>query len=282
MASSKVFISYRRDDAAGFSHAIYDRLVEHLPRERVFMDVAGIDAGEDFTAKLENALGQCDVMIALIGKRWLGAADNAASRIHTANDWVRVEIAAALRRGIRVIPVLLDGAHLPKADALPEDLHLLPRMNAVDVRNSRMNTDVTDLIATAMTALGETWPPPEPGGRTYAALSAIYAFCVGAGVLLIMLAGMFTNEIPTHVIVALGVFMLAAAVMLRLPFHASVRTLSRQRALRTGMLVHLAAVVTLAVFEKASDGLSTVIFLGLIPAAFLYFGSHAMELKRRS
>lgn len=282
MAKNKVFISYRRDDAAGFSHAIYDRLVEHLPRERVFMDVAGIGVGEDFTAKLERALDQCEVMIALIGKRWLGAAEDAAARIQSANDWVRLEIATALRRGIKVIPVLLDGAHLPKASVLPEDLHLLPRLNAMDVRNSRMNADVSDLIATAMTSLGETWPPKQPGSTTYTALSGVYAFSTGLGMLLLLIRSSFGNEIEIHSILSLALFTLATVVMLRLPFHSLLPSLSRQRALRIGAVIHLMAVITYALFENGSDSISSFIFAGLIPAAILRLGSHAMELKRRS
>ena len=80
MAKQKVFISYRRDDAAGFSHAIHDRLVEHLPNQRVFMDVLGIESGADFVKKLEAVLDQCGVLLVLIGKRWAGSDPTGTSR----------------------------------------------------------------------------------------------------------------------------------------------------------------------------------------------------------
>ena len=81
MAKGKVFISYRRDDAAGFSHVIRDRLIEHLPKERVFMDVADIEAGADFVKTLRDAVAQCDVLIALMGKRWAGPMLPPGSRV---------------------------------------------------------------------------------------------------------------------------------------------------------------------------------------------------------
>jgi hypothetical protein len=122
MASGKVFISYRRDDAAGFSHAIYDRLVEHLPKDHVFMDVAGIAPGADFVQRLESTVDQSQVLLALIGKRWAGEDPSGKARIHDPQDWVRVELATAIRRGVRIIPVLLDGASMPAAESLPEDV----------------------------------------------------------------------------------------------------------------------------------------------------------------
>jgi len=80
LAKKKVFISYRRDDAAGFSHAIRDRLVEFLPDERVFMDVYGIETGADFSKRLESALAECSFLLALIGKRWAGSDKSGGSR----------------------------------------------------------------------------------------------------------------------------------------------------------------------------------------------------------
>jgi len=181
MAKKKVFISYRRDDAAGFSHAIHDRLVEFLPDERVFMDVHGIETGADFSKRLEAALAQCVVLLVLIGKRWAGSDESGGSRLQDPQDWVRLEVASALRRGITVIPVLLDGASMPTERTLSEELRPLTRLNAVDVRTSRLNADVWDLTGSVMKALGETWPPAEPGAAIYAAVSSLYAFLAGAG-----------------------------------------------------------------------------------------------------
>lgn len=176
MAKRKVFISYRREDAAGFSHAIHDRLVETLSKDRVFMDVLGIEPGADFVEKLESAVRQCEVLIALIGTRWAGEDARGKARIADSQDWVHVELATALRRGIKVIPVLLDGARMPAVENLPSDLQSLVRMNATDVRASRLNADVWDLTGATMSALGERWPPDEPGGK--AALMFLASFAM--------------------------------------------------------------------------------------------------------
>jgi hypothetical protein len=165
MAKRKVFISYRREDAAGFSHAIHDRLVETLSKDRVFMDVLGIEPGADFVEKLESAVRQCEVLIALIGTRWAGEDARGKARIADSQDWVHVELATALRRGIKVIPVLLDGARMPAVENLPSDLQSLVRMNATDVRASRLNADVWDLTGATMSALGERWPPTSRAER---------------------------------------------------------------------------------------------------------------------
>jgi hypothetical protein len=279
MAKKKVFISYRRDDAAGFSHAIHDRLVEHLSKDRVFMDVLGIEPGADFVRRLETAVGQCDVLLALMGRRWAGADGKA--RIDDPNDWVRVEVATALRRGVRVIPVLLDGAPMPDVDSLPQDLRPLVRMNAVDVRGSRLNSDVWDLTGSTVTALGEKWPPDEPGGKIYAVVAGLYALFAGAAVLFVMLASMFMQSLGATTIIGVLAFALNAMILLRLPIHAWVRTLSRQRALQIGAAVHLIGFLILA--AGASDLEGVVIFLfGIVPAASLFLASYAMRRLVRS
>ena len=122
MPRSRVFISYRRDDAAGFSHAIHDRLADHLGRGQVFMDVHGIAPGADFVQRLQGVVQDCDVLVALIGRRWAGERAGGGARLHDPDDWVRIEIATALQRGIRVIPVLLDGAKMSDAADLPAEV----------------------------------------------------------------------------------------------------------------------------------------------------------------
>jgi TIR domain len=281
MARKKVFISYRRDDAAGFSHAIHDHLVEHLSRDRVFMDVLGIEPGADFVQRLEAAVGQCDVLLALIGRRWAGEDGGGKTRIHDPNDWVRVEVATALRRGVRVIPVLLDGTSMPDVESLPQDLRPLVRMNAVDVRGSRLNSDVWDLTGSTVTALGEKWPPDEPGGKIYAVVAGLYALFAGASILFVMLASMFMQSLGAATIIGVLIFALNAMILLRLPIHSSVRTLSRQRALQVGAAVHLIGFFILA--AGASDLEGVVIFLfGIVPSASLFLASYAMRRLVRS
>ena len=121
--SGGVFISYRREDAAGFAGRIYDRLIQTLGRESVFIDVDNIPAGLDFVDVLSERVGRCDALIAVIGRNWLAAADrDNRRRLDDPNDFVRIEIGSALERSVPVIPVLVDGAAMPNADDLPDGL----------------------------------------------------------------------------------------------------------------------------------------------------------------
>ena len=116
---SKVFISYRRDDSAGYAHAIHSQLVQHFSKDQVFMDVDTVEPGVDFVHAIQKAVGECDVLVALIGKRWAGGEANATSRLDNEKDYVRLEVSTALARDIRVIPVLVDGMTMPNEDNLP-------------------------------------------------------------------------------------------------------------------------------------------------------------------
>ena len=281
MTRRKVFISYRRDDAAGFSHAIHDRLVEHLPKEQVFMDVLGIEPGADFVERLESTVGQCDVLQVLIGKRWAGDDGSGRSRLHDPNDWVRIEIATAIRRGVRVIPVLLDGATMPPVDSLPEELRPLTRMNAMDVRASRLNADVYDLTGATMTALGGKWPPDEPGGKIYGVLAGLYALLAGAVVLFVMIGSMFTEETAMATVLGAVLLVANAVLLLRLPVHQWVRTLTRQQALQIAAGVHLAAFLVMSGGATEVDGVVIFVF-GIVPAVSLFLASFAMKRLVRS
>jgi hypothetical protein len=129
----KIFISYRRGDDPGFALALFGRLEQSFPTERLFMDVeGGIKAGDDFVRVLEEQVSACDVLLALIGPKWLTAMDEMGRRrLDNPQDFVRIEIESALRLGKRVIPVLVHKAEMPRADALPEPLKPLAQRNAV-------------------------------------------------------------------------------------------------------------------------------------------------------
>jgi len=143
----KVFISYRRDDSAYAAGRLYDRLCEHFGEENIFMDVEGLQPGEDFVSKLEQSVSACDVLIALIGQKWLTVKGETGNlRLENPEDFVRLEIAAALNRKIRVIPILIEGAHMPHSGELPDDLHFLARLNAFKIRHERFNADADRLI----------------------------------------------------------------------------------------------------------------------------------------
>jgi hypothetical protein len=103
-------------------------LFQHFSQNKIFMDVDNLDPGVDFFEAIEASVGSCDVLIAVIGKRWLISSDEEGRRrLDNPDDLVRLEIAAALKRNIRVIPVLVDGALMPRSSDLPDDLKLLVR-----------------------------------------------------------------------------------------------------------------------------------------------------------
>lgn len=157
---SGIFVSYRREDSAGHAGRLFDRLVEHFGRDRIFMDIDTIEPGEDFVAVIENAVSSCDVLIAVIGRSWLSS--NGSGRLDRPTDFVRLEIAAALRREIRVIPVLVQRASLPKPQELPEDLVNLTRRNAVELTDLRWQTDVEQLICVMERVLAKRAEPEQP------------------------------------------------------------------------------------------------------------------------
>jgi TPM domain/TIR domain len=152
---SKVFISYRRDDSAGYAHAIYRELLQHFSNDRLFMDVDTVEPGVDFVRVIEEAVGKCDVLVALIGKRWLGSEPGGTSRLENEKDYVRLEVSTALARGIRVIPVLVDGMTMPREDILPAPLQPLTRRNAIDISNTRFSFDVERVINAVRKVLDE-------------------------------------------------------------------------------------------------------------------------------
>lgn len=143
---SGIFISYRRDDSVGHAGRLYDHLTARFGDRQVFMDVDQIEPGEDFVRVIEDAVGSCEVLLAVMGRGWLESSDEEGRRLDNSNDFVRLEIAAALTRGIHVIPILVQGARIPRSQDLPEDLHPLLRRNAVELSDLRWRRDVDQLI----------------------------------------------------------------------------------------------------------------------------------------
>lgn len=144
---SLIFISYRRDDSAPYAGRLYDRLTARFGKGQVFMDIDQIDPGEDFVEVIDRKVGACGVAVVLIGKAWLNTSDaEGKRRLDDPEDFVRLEVAAALKRNIRVLPVLVGGATMPKMQQLPAPLAMLSRRNAFEISDSRFHTDVDKLI----------------------------------------------------------------------------------------------------------------------------------------
>jgi hypothetical protein len=131
---SSTFVSYRRNDAPAHAGRIYDRLAERLGKDNVYMDLDSTVPGADFADVIERTIAQCDAFIVVIGRDWVSALRASGARhAEGSEDWVRREIAAALARNIRVIPVLVQGANMPSPVELPDDIKGLARRHAIEL-----------------------------------------------------------------------------------------------------------------------------------------------------
>ena len=164
----KLFISYRREDSIGLAGRIYDRLSTHFGQQSVFIDVDTIPIGVDFRVHLSDAVSQCDVLVAIIGEKWLTVSQNGHRRLDDPRDLVRIEIETALQRGIPVIPVLLGRASMPREEELPTTLAALAFRNATSVdpgRDFHKNVDrlirALLLLAAKPAGLAEVQAPPQ-------------------------------------------------------------------------------------------------------------------------
>jgi DNA-binding beta-propeller fold protein YncE len=143
---SRIFISYRHADSAAYAGRLYDRLKDRFGDERIFRDLE-MDFGIDFVERIEDTVGSCVVMVVVIGPGWLDARDDAGNRrLDDVDDYVRVEVSAALGRSIRVIPVLVGDAKMPAKNDLPDALRPLARRNALQISDSRWDYDVGRLM----------------------------------------------------------------------------------------------------------------------------------------
>jgi TPR repeat protein len=152
----KIFINYRRGDDPGNTGRLFDRLQETFAPDQLFIDVDSIKPGLDFVKVLDQQVSQCDVLLAVIGRGWIDASDEAgARRLADVNDFVRIEIEAALNQDKLVIPVLVGEARMPRADHLPDSLKPLARRNAVRLTHERFRADTQGLIRALQEALAE-------------------------------------------------------------------------------------------------------------------------------
>lgn len=138
-----IFISYRRSDAEGQAGRLFKDLTERFGPDAVFMDVADIEPGRDFRRVIDQQVASCGVLLAVMGRNWAGAPDeNGRRRLDDPGDFVRLETAAALKRDIPLIPVLVQGAAMPKAEQLPPEIADLAYRNGVELSHARWDSDV--------------------------------------------------------------------------------------------------------------------------------------------
>ena len=137
-----IFLSYRRNDSAGYAGRLFDRLTAHFGDDHVFMDVDTLAPSERFASKIERAIAAADVMLVLIGPRWA----EEAPRLADPEDFVRRELLAAVRVDCRLIPVSLDGAAFPDESALPDDLRAVVRSEGVTLRHAEFGRDTDHLV----------------------------------------------------------------------------------------------------------------------------------------
>ena len=167
-SSRGLFISYRRCDAGPYARLLKVQLGRSLPGTPVFMDLDSIEPGIDFAEAIKAGLDSCPVMIALIGSKWLELCDEEGHRrIDNPDDFVRFEIRTALERCMRVIPVLIDGANMPKYYQLPDDLGGLARLNALQMSYDRYEYDESRLISILRRMLTTGKPAAAARSRQY-------------------------------------------------------------------------------------------------------------------
>lgn len=161
-----IFISYRRDDSEGQAGRLFQDLSDAFGSDTVFMDVSGIEPGIDFRRAIEKQTASCGVLLALIGRNWLTVTNpDGKRRLDDSNDVVRFETASALRRDIPVIPVLVQGARMPRAEDLPDDLKDLAFRNSVEITHARWDSDMQLLINALQPHVQRAVPAQTKGGQ---------------------------------------------------------------------------------------------------------------------
>jgi hypothetical protein len=162
-ALGRVFVSYRRQDSRDLAGRLADRLESRFGTAHVFMDVATIAPGEDFLKVITEAVEKCDVVLAVIGPRWLSiTGEGGLRRLDDPHDVVRLEIATALNRDIRVIPILAEDAEMPRYHDLPEDLARLAERHALRLRHESFSSNSSRLLAEIEPLLGPSAPQKHP------------------------------------------------------------------------------------------------------------------------
>lgn len=175
----RIFISYRREDSSGHAGRLFDALQGHFGTGHVFMDISGIDSGENFVEAIDRAIRSCDALVAVIGDEWLTCMSGNTRRLDLPDDFVRAEIATALERGIPVVPVLVEQTSMPTAADLPAPLKPLATRNAHELTDARWSYDVQRLIAALEKLGGKSSTRPD---RRWIAAAAALVVAIAIGV----------------------------------------------------------------------------------------------------
>ncbi len=180
----RILISYRREDSAGHAGRLYDDLTEHFGPGHVFIDIDTIQPGADFTKAVAQEMQRSEVVLVVVGPRWLSVTDESGRRrLDDPGDYVRLEVEGALaREDVRLIPLLVQGAPMPAVRDLPEPLHPFAYRNALSISEDRWRYDVGRLVQ----ALDpKTAVPEDRSARTSRGRGRALTAAIVAGVVLI-------------------------------------------------------------------------------------------------
>jgi hypothetical protein len=162
-----IFIIYRRHDTAAYAGRLYDNLSQHFGFERIFMDIDTIPPGASFEEAIDQAVKSSGVMLALIGPRWTTATDLEGRRLlENPNDYIRLELEAAHRHGVPVVPIVVDDARLPSRDDVPIELHWLLELQALEINSAGFQSGVDRLIHLLTNILGRSREFAPPRARS--------------------------------------------------------------------------------------------------------------------
>lgn len=165
---SRILISHRQEDSPAHARRLYEWLRARYRDEQVFMDVDSIEPGMDFIPAIGRAVQSADVMLVVIGRRWLDATDpSGRRRIDMGDDFVRAEIEAGLAGNVRIVPILVDGAQLPAEEDLPTSLATLNRRQALHLDDRNWQSDLDRLGRTLDVITGRKSDEDQrPGGSS--------------------------------------------------------------------------------------------------------------------
>jgi hypothetical protein len=168
----KITICYRRQDSDAVTGRIFDRLVAHYGKQSIFRDIDNIPPGVDFRAHINTVLGESNVLLAVVGRKWLGVQKSGRKRIFEENDPVRVEIETALNRGMTVVPILTGASRMPDADGLPPAIKDFAFRHALIVDQGQdFDHHMDRLIRSIDRILGDGTPTLQPGANPESPLS---------------------------------------------------------------------------------------------------------------